>query len=136
MCPTTSSAASARSRQNSMALAISPLLGVSSSSSTSSFCRCLFTEERHSSRGSRPEVSLCLYLRLTQFGAALSSPPPQWTHPRPRLLPRHPSACSCLGQGVSKRSLHGTYGNRWSSIRSETPPVVEMKVDRMPRNHS
>lgn len=131
MCPTTSSAASARWRQNSMVLAISSLLEVSSLSSVSSFFLSLSSIYRNKTHLNAlrhaANINIVAPARRTQFSAALSSPPPQGGAPPPALPYIHHSESSCLGQGVSIRTLPGTYENLWSSTLLGILPVVSTK---------
>lgn len=125
MFPTTSSAASARSRQNSMALAISSLLGVSSVRIVSSLCLCLIYRwiTECCVQFNLAYIHFIMSSVLTQIWAALSSPPPQGGRPPPPQPYLHLCESSCLGWGVSIRSLPGTYGNLLSSTLSGTLPV-------------
>lgn len=97
MVPTTSSAASARSRQNSMALAISSLLGVSSVRIVSSLCLCLiYTRITECCvQFNQSHIHFIMPGILTQIWAALSSPPPQGGRPPPpqSYLPLSESSC-------------------------------------------
>ena len=131
MCPTTSSAASARWRQNSMVLAISSLLEVSSLSSVSSFFLSLssiYSNKTHANTlHVMQQTNTVAPARLTQILAALSSPPLQGGAPPPALPYNHHSESSCLGQGVSIRTLPGTYENLWSSTLLGILPVGSTK---------